>query len=54
MSNMGPMGRIRIHQWKVPQIKNKNRAIENAFRGHSFSNALSKSTCSSVINAVDA
>ena len=54
MSNMGPMVRIQIHQWKVPHAKNKNRANENASPGHRFSNEHSKSTCSSVINAADA
>jgi hypothetical protein len=52
--NRGPMGRILVCHLQIPQIKNRDRAKENASRGHSFSNAHSKSMFSSVTNAVDA
>ena len=42
------------HHLQAPQIKNKNRANENASPGHSCSNAHSKSTCSNATNAVNA
>ena len=52
--NKMPMLPFQFYQWQLPRTKNKNRTKENASRGHSFSNAHSKSMFSSVTNAADA